>query len=60
MKCLKLTYETEAEVKEYLLNIILSDWKPWKKSYKPTRYYKCEKCHKYHLTSQIKITRYKR
>ena len=59
MTCDKVTYQNEAEAKEDLLKKVLSNWKPWKKSYRPTRYYKCEKCNKYHLTSQIKLTRYK-
>jgi len=53
--CEKIAFETEEEAREELNRIVLSnDWRSWKRK-TPSRFYKCEKCFKYHLTSSITV-----
>lgn len=58
-KCDKISFETEENARDELIRINETIHKPWKDK-KPHRYYKCEFCGTYHLTSQPKIFIYDR
>lgn len=48
----KISFKTEEEAKKELTRIVESNFKPWVNKKMPCRYYKCEDCGNYHLTSK--------
>ena len=53
--CKKRTYKTEEEAKSHLMWIVENNHY---KNKVPCRYYKCQWCGNYHLTSQTTIVKY--
>lgn len=54
--CNKIPFNTAEEARKELERIVENNtYKSWKRV-TPVRYFHCEKCFKWHLTSKIRIT----
>ena len=52
MSCTKTRFVTEAEAEKAIDDIKNVRWRKYRREKRPIRYYLCDICHKWHLTSQ--------
>lgn len=53
--CEKVSFDTKEEARERLFQIVENGHR---KDHTPCRYYYCENCNKYHLTSKLNYKKY--